>query len=451
MADDLIPASVIANAISDAEDKRRMSAGIKAAAMRERDFRGPLEMKLAGMAMVPEARDMLTDRLSGYWDNRAPLSSSEDYSDRECIIGGGFHAAVYAATRVRMGFPKPIIFERGTAGQVGGTFAMSMSPVFRLNSRARPGKAGQPDQDRALNYLPGGLIQPAMVSSEEYPTNADMAWVIRLALAQFAEVIPDVTVMDIESRRVSVRYGSLTERTYRFGRVIDARGVGDPNAASIADGERILTFPQFMARMGGMFPLRGLGQVAVVGGGDSAKCAVESLLGIAPGHTSTIGLDYVNRVDWYARSIGERTCDDFRNGQRGRYIRLGQYLDGNASNPSTRLKIVGDNGYTAKSLDGVLVNERAYDMAILCTGNTLPALGSPFFFPVQLDENTAGGPVIARVSEDIPGYYRVGPAANIDFSGAELSNGVSEIPANKVAMFRLAPRTSALAARLRGL
>jgi hypothetical protein len=95
---------------------------------------------------------------------------------------------VYAAVRVLCGYPKPLVLERDE--RAGGTFAMTARPTFYLNSRNRGGGAGLAgDQKSSLNYLPGAPIQAANVSMMEYQTNTDMAFVIRLALAQFADVV----------------------------------------------------------------------------------------------------------------------------------------------------------------------------------------------------------------------------------------------------------------------
>src|SRR5207248_8155169 len=108
-------------------------------------------------------------------------------TSREVVIGGGFHAAVYAATRVLSGYPKPLVLERNR--RVGGTFAMTSRPTFYLNSRNRPGTAGLAgDQGASLNYLPGAPIPAANASIAEYQTNTDLAFAIRLVLAQFADV-----------------------------------------------------------------------------------------------------------------------------------------------------------------------------------------------------------------------------------------------------------------------
>jgi hypothetical protein len=446
------PVLILRGIIEDIADRRRMGAGITACLARKQDFDSQLEMKLAGIAMVPEARDLVTERLGEYWDTRR-LGVSRD--DREWVIGAGLHAAIYCAARVRMGYPRPVVLEQNGAGKVGGAFAVSMKPVFRLNSRSRPGNVGLPDQDKALNDLPGGLIQPSMISSEEYPDNADMAWLIRLALAQFADVYPDVTAASAaqESKRSSdgrpkVRL-TTTEGTFSCARVIDARGMGDPVAMPSAS-QAILNFTQFMERMGGMFPLRDMGQVAVLGGGDSAKCAVESLLGVAPGNTSAIGLDYVNRVDWYVgpNGIGP-TCSEFREQQRGRYIRIAQFLAGNESQPADRLRLISGRGYITPLPDGALVNDRTYDTVIMCTGSKLAKLDDPgyAYYPVRADPDRSASTVLAKMAEPIQ-IYQIGPAAGIEFSDAEVNAGITENKANLVAMFRLAQRTAALGAML---
>jgi len=450
---------VIRSVISEIKDRRRMSEGIEACATRRGDFASEAEMELTGAAMVPEARRMLNDKLTAYWNQGYTGNLSDALAnarDREVIIGAGFHAAVYCANRAAMGFPRPIVLESGTGEQVGGAFAMSLEPVFRLNSRNRPGSAGLPDQDKALNYLPGGLLQPSMVTSEEYPTNADMALVIRLALAQFADVVTGTRVTEIQPvtgdapSPIRVITEDGTDRL--FGRVLDARGLGTENGEQGANGVTVITFGQLMQRMGSMFPLRGMKQVAVIGSGDSGKCAVESMLGIAPGNTSAIGLDYVERVDWYTSGrINGRTCSEYRDSQRGRYLRIAQYLEGNVSNPRTRLRVMDALGTPSPLPDSVIVNDRTYDMAMLCTGSKRKDISDTLgYFGVKPRGARPGATFLGTMAAPFASY-RLGPCADLGFSDTEFSSGVAEIPANRVAMFRLAPRTAALAAMLPGV
>jgi hypothetical protein len=450
VAREIEPEPVVAEIINDVKDRRRMSEGIEACRSRREDFESDLEMDLAGIAMVPEARDMVTERLTEYWAGRAPLARylrndvSGNADNREVIVGAGLHAAVYAASRVQLGFPKPIVLERND--RPGGAFAVSMKPVFRLNSRNRPGQVGLPNQDKALNYIPGAPLQPSMITSEEYPDNADMAWLIRLTLAQNADVYTGVTVTSVRSVDGNSVRLQTNDGAIDAARLIDASGMGDPLAES--RGDTVLTFQQFMERMGTMFPLRGMSEVAVIGGGDAGKCAVESLLGIAPGNSSAIGLDYVNRVGWYTGGLISTSCSEFREGQRGRYIRIGQFLDGNVSNPTTRLEVFNSNGYATPLPDGVLVNDRTYDMAVVCTGGQTTSLDDDrySFFDLRVTEQP-NATVVGKRATPIE-YYKIGPAANIQFSNAEIRAEVADNQANQVAMFRLTPRTAALAAML---
>lgn len=450
---ELVP--LLRDTVEEISDRRRMTAGIEACRERQDDFSSVTEMTLTGIAMVPEARRMVNDRLTAYWDARTVKGlGSVSLFNREVIIGGGYHAAVYAACRVLMGYPRPIVLERGDGEAVGGAFAVSLEDVFGLNSRNRPGGAGLPDQDKSLNYLPAGtgIPQLSMITAREYPTNADIAWLIRLLLAQFAEVYTGITVTGLaaaSSFRVRVRGSGGLDDT--VGRVLDARGLGD-TAKPAGLGSAVLTFAEFMQRMGRMFPLRGVGQLAIIGGGNSGLCAAESALGIAPGSTSPVGLDYVNRVDLYATSLDGSTCDAFRSGSRGRYIRLAQFLDGNVSQPTTRLRIMSASGYASPMPAGVIVNDRTYDMAVLCTGAQRAALTDPFG-RYDLVRPAGNGPDATAVASQGGSFetYRIGPAAGIDFSPAEVRAGVSEIPNNTVAMFRLGPRTASLAAYLKPL
>jgi hypothetical protein len=445
-------APVIRDVIEQCLDKKRLSEGITLCASRAADFASMTEMQLAGIAMVPEARQLMTAALTQYW-SRPPAAAFTNLAGREVIIGGGYHAAVYAASRVMAGFPKPVVLERNEPESVGGAFAMSMQPVFWLNSRNRPGPSGLPDQDKGLNFFPAGTGFPplAMLTSQEYADNALVAWLVRLLLAQFADVTPGVTVTSISGRVSSPSGKSITlatnEGTLSCARVLDARGLGNP--ASKGDGERILSFPQFMARMGTPFPLRGLAQVAIIGGGNSGLCAAESLLGLAPGHTSTIGLDCVQRVDVYAPALSGLTCSEFREGKRGRYLRLAQYLEGNASSPSTRLRLAGQSGYPVPVPGGVLVNDRTYDLAIQCTGYMLPALTDSLSYGPRRGRgrSSSNGPVLAAQASPIESY-RIGPAAGIGFTDAERAAGLAAEDASSVAMFRLGPRTAALATML---
>jgi hypothetical protein len=296
------------------------SEGMQVMMQRESEFPSPLQAKLTGIALDQQSREFADKVLDAYWrdEPRQQDALTSSSTDREVIIGSGFHAAVYAAVRVLSGYPKPLVLERHE--RAGGTFAMTARPTFYLNSRNRAGGAGLAgDQGASLNYLPGAPIQAANVSMVEYQTNTDMAFVIRLALAQFADVVTNATVRSVSRDGTGVDIDIADRSPLLAGRVIDARGLGDPNNSDVANGTTILTFPQFIQRMASMWPLRGVRRVAVIGGGDSAKCAVESFLGLAPQpFMAAAALDSVDRIDWYSEEL-PTTCEGWQQDIRGRY------------------------------------------------------------------------------------------------------------------------------------
>src|SRR5881227_3894065 len=349
--------------------KQGASEGMRAMMQRESDFPSPLAAKLTGVALDPYGRQVGDQVLDAWWSDEARQQDalSDGSLDREVIIGSGFHAAVYAATRVRSGYPKPLVLERGQ--RVGGTFAMTARPTFYLNSRNRPGSAGLAgDQRASLNYLPGAPIQAANVSMTEYQTNTDMALVIRLALAQYADVVTDADVLSVNRDGSSVEIDVADRGVLRAGRVIDARGLGDPADQDLANGSTIATFPQFLARMASPWPLRGVVRAAVIGGGDSGKCAVESMLGIAPQPMmAAAALDRVERVDWYATDL-PATCEQWQQEIRGRYQATGRYLRPDRFGVR-RLTVVGRRVRPVGVPGAALIDGRAYDLVVLCTGN----------------------------------------------------------------------------------
>ncbi|HZM82166.1 MAG TPA: hypothetical protein VFC19_41130 [Candidatus Limnocylindrales bacterium] len=277
------PSAQIESLLSAVAVRQSAAQGMRAMMQRESEFPNPLAAKLTGIALDPNGREFADQVLDADWSDQARAQDTLDSAGtgREVIIGSGVHAAAYAAVRVLSGYPKPLVLERNA--RAGGTFAMTARPTFYLNSRNRAGSGGLAgDSGASLNNLPGAPIQAANVSMVEYQTNTDMAFVIRLALAQFADVATNAKVRSVVRDGTGVEIELEDRDPLSAGRIIDARGLGDPDGQDVANGTTILTFPQLMERMAGMWPLRGMRRVAVVGGGDSAKCAVESLLGIAP-------------------------------------------------------------------------------------------------------------------------------------------------------------------------
>ncbi|GAA0403769.1 hypothetical protein GCM10009541_53660 [Micromonospora gifhornensis] len=425
--------------------KDSAAAGMRAMMQRESEFPSPTQARLTGIALDPDGRAYADQLLDAYWsdEQRQRDLLAADNSDREVIIGSGVHAAVYAAVRVLRGYPKPLVLER--ADRVGGSFAMTARPTFYLNSRNRAGAGGVAgDLGASVNYLPGAPIQPANVSMCEYPTNTDLAFVVRLTLAQYADVLTDATVLTVSQDYPGLDIEIDGRASLRAGRIIDARGVGDPTNQDVTDGLHILTFPQFLQRMAGVWPLRGVRRVAVIGGGDSGKCAVEACLGLGPQpFMAAVALDQVDRVDWYADL--PLTCDEWQQEIRGRYQAIGRYLRPDRFGVQ-RLTVLPRRVLPIALPGAGLIEGRTYDLVVVCTGNQetdVDGLENDCFG----DYETADGMIVARQHADLP-VFRVGPHARLPFTTLERIDGVADIDANAVSIFRTAPRTAALAATL---
>jgi hypothetical protein len=417
-------------------------AAMTALRRRRREFTDDLSMQLTAIEMVPEASRAFDEGLERMWSKP---KTDLDYD--EVIIGGGLHAAIYASSRVASGRRKPLVIERA---RIGGVFALSRRPSFYLNSRNRPGAAGVPSENRALNYVPGAPIQMANLSSCEFQSNADMAFVVRCAIAKHADVRLGSAVTAVRYT-YDIGYASprplaieLEDGTQVFaGRVIDARGLGDARTPLVS--ERVLSFADFMRRMDNPFPLEGMGRVAVIGGGDSGKVTIEALLGIGPSTGMSVpALDWIDQVDWYARGLAA-TCEGWRNQERGRYQAIGSFLRP-VDNGRRRLRIFNETGNVQPGFEMTYVNSRPYDHVITATGWSRPVLsGGPY------DEGYSNlygfAPGLARQLADAE-VYQVGPAADLDFDEYELEMSTARVPQNRVALFRLGARTAALASRL---
>lgn len=430
--------------IQDALESLRylpMGKGIRTMLLRQDKFASQDAAMLAGAAMLPESREMIERKLDEEFERDPTYLPT--YAD-EVIIGGGLHAAVYAAGRVARGFPRPIVLETGN--RVGGAFAVSKAPSFYLNSLNRPGLVGGNLGNRgSLNYLPGSILQPADLSMEQFQTNSDLGFLIRIMLASFARVYTNASAD-------YVSLGNVPEVQliggYSIGtaRLIDARGLGTRQFLIEPDGTTVLSFEQLMTRADQAFPLADMNRVAIIGDGDSAKVAAEMLLGIGPksGYSSA-SLDYINQIDWYGPGIPIRR-KDFRRNVRERYDALGYYLtETYRDQERERLTVYQTRGNVTKSLDSVIVNGVAYDKAILCTGSRLSDLGMSegLFERYRPDDSTS----IASKASGYP-VYRVGPAANLEWDSNEYSRRYARNRNNKVSIFRMAPRTAALAASL---
>lgn len=399
---------------------------------RESQFSTPTAAMLAGIALDEKARMAMDAKIDEIFASFEPKPVVEP----EIVVGGGLHAAIYCAVRVAMGAPPPLVLEMRE--RAGGVFACSRRASFYLNSRNRPGNLSVPGTNGALNVLPGAPVQPSDLGGEEYQTNDALAWVIRMTLAMNARVQTGATISSVE------RIDGQTEAVflvggggYKANRVIVSTGLTNPKQVfpnSLKyNGKTVLGFEQLMAKMDEPFPLRGMRRVAVVGGGDSGKTAIETLTGKGPRRGySVASLDYVETIDWYGAKQTNRT--DWINCNRTRYKSIASLLPISLGipsrvNPKPKAEVVSE-GYAC-----AYVNDIPYDCVIVCVGYDelpTPAVGAD-------EEYISGGRKLGKYRDN---RIVVGPASAIPLSDGENVNGIVE---NGVALYRYAARTAQLA------
>lgn len=443
-----VPAPRVASALKTLREDPDMNAGILAMKDRETEFSSPMAALFAGIAVVPQARQHLDDALDAMWADASRIRPDEF---DEVVIGAGLHAAIYCAVRVSKGFRKPLVIEAGP--RVGGAFAVSQGSSFYLNSRNRPGDLGLPGtQGGALNVLPGGVVQPADLSGDEYQRNADLAMSIRATLAMYARVVTERRVTQIGPGENGKRHTVLLEDGTKVpaNRVIVATGIGDPKADPYRDtfgdkigDRRIITYPEFMRRLDDRFPLRGIKRVAVIGAGDSGKTAIEGLTGLGPAnHWSVAGLDWPEYIDWYGVK-NAATCESWEQNNRSRYKSIGRVLPRVINGPA-RVSRMPRANYWSPGFECATVDERTYDLVVRCDGFAQrPIDGLEDGSKARVGSRTVGATYA-------PDLFAVGPCAGIPVSSAEreASPALADIPENSTSLFRYAGRTAALAASL---
>ena len=107
------PSAQIESLLATVAVKPGAAQGMRAMMQRESEFPNPLAAKLTGIALDPYGREYADQALDSWWSDepRRQDTLSATSTSREVIIGSGFHAAVYAATRVLSGYPKPLVLE----------------------------------------------------------------------------------------------------------------------------------------------------------------------------------------------------------------------------------------------------------------------------------------------------------------------------------------------------
>jgi hypothetical protein len=443
MFDDLLQEAGLTGPTLEYQSIRRIirdnMRAMKPTLERWREFSSPQAAVFAAIGSDPRSREELESRMDSLWNSRSALTLGNTAG--EVVIGAGLHAAIYCAARVKAGYPRPLVLE--ARPRVGGAFAVSRRPSFWLNSRNRPGDLGVPGRAEALNVLPGGPVQPSDLTGHPYGTNADMAYSIRVALMMNAEVRTNYCFTGVSDAfsRVLWRRSDGTDGGVRASRIIMALGLGENRTLGSSQNKvpRAMTFDQFMARMDDPHPLRGMRRVAVIGGGDGARAAVEALIGQGP-VSSAISVDHVERVDWFG--CPRDSCESWLEGERKRYAAIAQELPSSIEParphriyPLSLRPVTVSAGY-----DGAVVNARRYDNVIVATGQ--------YHDPDFRDQCSwysykVGGRSVARQANPYR-LFRVGPYADFELTDSELEL-YGRRAESKVAVFRLAERTALLA------
>jgi hypothetical protein len=417
----------------------QMNDGLEAMMGRVSEFNTPMAAKLTGIALNPIARRLFDDTLDAMWATTKVPSHAQ-----EIIIGGGLSAAIYSAVRVSEGHPKPLVLE--AKERAGGAFASSREATFFLNSRNRPGKLGTPGRGEALNYLPGAVVQPSDLGSEEYQTNAALAFAIRATLAMTARVVTGQRVESADSSGVVLAGGKKVKAT----RVIWATGLGQPISPPETDGRYLMDYLQFLSHLDQPFPFKGIDRVAVVGAQDAGRTVIEALTGQGPSRNWSISsLDYISTIDWYGVAETCTTKERWEQNNRSRYKGIGRLLPRVTNEEG---KPIGDSEFRVTPItrraenvgvgfDGAYVDGARYDLVIFAAGFTGMDVA-------DMIEYRAGGRVVARMGES--GLFVIGPAAKIADEVRE-ANVPTTVPENSAALFRYADRTAALAKHLPAL
>lgn len=435
-----------------------LNEGVLAMMERAAEMRSPMTALLAGIAAIPSARRMWEDSLDAMWEKNRVTSSLVP----EVVIGSGFHAAVYCAVRAAMGEAPPIVLE--ASSRAGGTFAQSRSATFYLNSRNRPGGLSIPRNQGALNFLPGSMVQPADLSGEEYQVNSDIAFAIRSVFALTGvKVVTNTKVGSLRQTYKSRSYYSpewyvqidlSNGRRLKAERVVVATGIGEP-VSPWGKFDRVLGFGEFLAHLDQPFPFRGMRRVAVIGAGDSGKCAVEALTGQGPSrHMSVASLDYPDQIVWFGQQSYDRTS--FEECNRPRYKRIATLLETPSENRARRIQPRPERvDFVEQGYDCVLVNGEPFDFVVNCTGfrtgGTLDNRSSEVVELPELENGSAR--YVPKENRDYgsgPRIIYVGPAASIPRSPSERAAvpDASFEEARRealVAAYRYAGRTAMLA------
>jgi len=371
------------------------------------------------------------------------MSYPSNVSNKTLVIGGGVHAAIFAASWVRAGGDKPVVAEK--TSRTGGVFsrlmpfAMNSANLSSLDS-AGTGPSRMPRRSAAddLNYLPNSAYQVSTIAKGEYPSSQEMADIVRSTLQEYSDVYVNCD-LTLESNGESIYRADTGEYLGSPARVIWAAGLYMPSNSSYDGSPSVVTAESFLSpREGdtGRFMDRQYAgrKIAVVGNGDTAATIIEYLLGQGLSKPTTMADD----IDWYGGSVMPMTKKSWAMTYHARYITIARHMPERkvygVINPIPERGRISPAGTTS------YVNGRTYDLVIDATG--FRALTPSFDYSYDFNSN-ATARVIARRTYD-NSLYLIGAAAGI--SGDNVYN--SKFAAARLAIYQLAPITAEFATQL---
>lgn len=373
------------------------------------------------------------------------MSVPDSVSNREVIIGGGLHAAVYAATRVTMGKEVPIVLEERS--ELGGVFATLIS--FAMNSandasvasvEAGPSRLIRKSQSDDINYLPNSRYQVRDRNyGTEYPSSADMAYVIKKTLSDYAETYTTAYVNVARTSLEVYAYDSIerddASRDYigAARRIIYATGLRMPDTYERLTTRSVMTAENFLRNPILDYETK---RVAIVGAGDTAATIAEFLVGQGITRPFTRP-DY---IDWYGGYTMPLTKKRWALDYHARYMGLARHFP--ESKRTGVIRPIPVPGVITALGNIAEVNGRTYDLVIDATGFK-PY--KPFYNDInEVYRESTTGRAIARTDYD--GRFVIGPAA--DLSPYLKPAYQNRFAASNSALYNLAPLTATLAASL---
>jgi hypothetical protein len=260
------------------------------------------------------------------------------------IVGAGVHGSVTAA-RLRAENPGLSVLAVDKNDHIGGQFrGYGKRPTFRINSRAH---RAQSDNSVALpggngNLNPLGemaIIQLPDITTETYPTNIDMGDAV--AINQFFSA-PAILGVEVKARE---QQEDATEKLTIYDKdsgeeyeitaqtVLTLTGAGERERSE--NNTNVWTVEDLLSHFGNSgtpFPMEAfIGKsIAVKGGGDSGRIAVELLSRLAPKEAygnSIAQLGGPESLTWYGVNFESR--EEFCDKNRPRYQQIRDFIANN--------------------------------------------------------------------------------------------------------------------------